>query len=121
MADKIVLKINSTVLELTSDKYSEKFSAVDSINTSEAGTTLRSVVRTGIPTLSVSYKCDATEKAKLDTFNKASSLTVKRWSEEASAEITWRAYMDGYSADLIIETSNTRFYKVSFTLKDLET
>ena len=86
MADKITLALNNTYLDLSADKYTESHSAVDTINKSEAGTTLRAVVRTGIPTLSVSYKCDATEKAKLDGFSKASSLSCKRWSEEDAAE-----------------------------------
>lgn len=120
MADKIRLALNNTYLDLSADKYTETHSAVDTINKSEAGTTLRAVVRTGIPTLSVSYKCDATEKALLDGFSRTSSLTCKRWSEGAAAETSWTCYMSNYQADLEIETSDTRFYKVSFKLNDLE-
>ena len=120
MANKINLKLGTTTLDLTDDKYSENFKNVDSLKTSEAGTTLRAVVRTGIPTLSVSYKCDAAEKARLDNFAKASKLTCTRWSETAGSDITWSCFMSNYSADLIVETSTTRFYKVSFKLEDLE-
>ena len=117
----IQLTINNYTLELTDDKYSESYSAVDTVNKSEAGTTLRAVVRTGIPTLSVSYKCIDSEKALLDYLNKQSSLTATRWSEEDSgADIEWTCYMSNYSADLIVDGENHRFYKVSFKLNDLE-
>ena len=119
--DKIVLKLNGVALDLTDDKYTESYSAVDNVNVSEAGTNLRAVVRTHIPTLSVSYKCTAGQKALLDGFNRASSLLATKWCEEDSgAAISWNCYMSGYSADLIVETPTTRFYKVSFKLIDLE-
>lgn len=120
MADVISLKLDNITLDLTNDKYSESFKNVDSLKTSEAGTTLRAVVRTGIPTLSIGYQCDASEKAKLDTLNRASKLTCKRWDEESGAIVTWHCFMSNYSADLILETAITRFYKVSFKLEDLE-
>lgn len=120
MADVISLKLDNITLDLTNDKYSESFKNVDSLKTSEAGTTLRAVVRTGIPSLSVAYKCDGTEKGKLDTLNRASKLTCKRWNEESGAVVTWHCFMSNYSADLILETATTRFYKVSFKLEDLE-
>lgn len=121
MDEKIILKLNNIALELTNDSYKESFSSVDNVNTSEAGTTLRDVTRTGIPSLSVAYKCDGMEKAKLDAFNKASSLTATRYDETEQDDIEWECFMSGYSADLIIETSNTRMYAVSFKLEDLET
>lgn len=120
MANVITLKLNNTVLDLTNEKYTESFKHVDKLSVSEAGTNLRAVTRTGIPTLAVSYKCDGTEKAKLDSFNKASSLTCKRYDESTSTEVSWTCFMTGYSADLIIEAGSERFYKVSFKLEDLE-
>lgn len=116
----IQLTLNGHALDLTDDKFSESFSAVDSISTSEAGTTLRAVTRAGIPTLSVSYKCLETEKALLDEMSRASSLIASRWSEESAATVQWVCYMNGYSADLITERGSHRYYKVSFKLNDLE-
>lgn len=117
----IQLTLNGHTLELTDDKYTESFRAVDTINTSEAGTTLRAVVRAGVPTLSVSYKCIDSERAVLDYLNRQSSLTASRWSEEDSGlDLQWTCYMSDYSADLISEDSSHRYYKVSFKLNDLE-
>lgn len=120
MANVIELKLNNTTLTLTADKYKTSYKSVDALNTSEAGTTIRSVIRTGILTMDIGYKCDAAEKKLLDGWNKASSLTCKYYDEETSAVKTWTCFMSNYSADLIMETSTTRFYKVSFKLNDLE-
>ena len=120
MANKIELKINNVTLELTSDKYEESYENVDSLNVSEAGTNLRAVTRTAIPTLSVSYICDATEKKKLDGFAHASSLLAHKWDEYSETVDSWACFIDGYTADLIVETPTTRFYKVGFKLIDLE-
>ena len=120
MANKIELKINNDTLELTNEKYEESYKNVDSLNVSEAGTNLRAVMRTAIPTLSVSYKCDATEKKKLDGFARASSLLAQKWDEYSEAVDSWACFIDGYTADLIVETPTTRYYKVSFKLIDLE-
>ena len=117
----ISLALNGRYLDLTDDKYSENYGAVDNVSTSEAGTTLRAVTRTHITTLSVAYKCIEEEKAFLDECDKASMLTASKWSEEDSgAELEWPCYMSGYSADLIVDGSTHRFYKVSFKLNDLE-
>lgn len=113
------LKLNGTALQLTKGTYKESFKNVDRVNTSEGGHTLRAVTRTGIPTLNCSYTCDGLEKARLDNFAESSSLTATIFSERLQATTTWLCYMDGYSADLIIENGNERFYKVSFNLNDL--
>ena len=119
--ETVTLSLNGHVLELTDDKYSESYGAVDSRNTSEAGTTLRAVTRTHIPTLSVSYKCIDSEKAFLDECDKASRLTANKWSEEDSGcLLEWDCFMSNYSADLIVDGESHRFYKVSFKLNDLE-
>lgn len=121
MANKIYLSLDGRELALTNDSFKESFSAVDNLNTSEAGTTLRSVVRTGIPSLSITYKCDAGEKKYLDKEVRKPVIVAKRWDEVSETKRTWRCFMSNYSADLIIETSTTRFYKVSFKLNDLST
>lgn len=121
MANKIILKLNGTALSLTDDSFKESYSAVDNVNTSEAGTTLRAVVRTGIPGRSISYKCDETEKALLDGFNKLSSLTVTLYDEVAQRNKNWKCFMEGYSASLIVDAGTKRYYKVSFKLRDLST
>lgn len=118
---KIILKLNGTPLSLTADSYKDSYSAVDHVSQSEAGTTLRAVVRTGILSKSITYKCDSTEKALLDGFNKLSSLIATYYDEVAGRNKTWKCFMEGYSAELISEDATKRYYKVSFKLRDLST
>lgn len=120
MAAKIVLKLNGTALDLTNDKFDEERSSVDSINTSEAGTTLRSVTRTGVKGYSVSYTAIETDKILLDGFANAAYLTATIYDESTAAEKTWRCYISNYKVSLILEDKSHRFYKVSFKLNDLE-
>lgn len=122
MAAVIDLKINDVSLKLTNDSYKTTFSSVDNKATTEAGTTLRAVTRTGIKKMSISYKCDQVEKILLESYQALSYLTCKYYDETTSSMKSWRCYMDGYSEDLITESvgDKTRFYKVSFTLNDLE-
>lgn len=120
MADKIELTLNSTTLALTKDKYEESYSHVDKWSVSEAGTNIRAVTRLGIPTLSVAYTCDATEYASLMTLNKGSALIASKWDEETGTTSSWTCCMTDLKASLLMETPTTRWYKVSFKLKDLE-
>ena len=120
MAYKIALKLDNTTLDLTNDQYSESFSSVDSRNTSEAGTTLRAVTRTGIRKMSVSYECTETDKIALEALAKLSSVTATLYDETTAANVTWTCFVDGFKADLQIEDNRHRYYKVSFTLNDLE-
>ena len=120
MAFKITLILNSTTLDLTNDQYSESYSSVDSRNTSEAGTTLRAVTRTGIRKMSISYECIEADKIALEALTKLSSVTATLYDETTSANVTWTCFVDGFKADLQIEDSSHRYYKVSFTLNDLE-
>ena len=115
----ITLILDGIELELTNDSYKESFKNVDSLSTSEAGTTLRSVTRTGIRGLNVSYECIESEKVKLDALSKQSSLCAQIFDETEEDIIDWRCFMSGYSADLEVD-GNNRFYKVSFNLNDLE-
>lgn len=119
MANKIILKINGTALNLTNDSFKESFSSVDNINTSEAGTTLRSVTRTGIPSRSFSFKCTETDKILLDGYSKLSRVTATLFNEAAGTNKTWECFISNYSSDLIIEDGSHRYYKVSFKLNDL--
>ena len=120
MAYKITLILNSATLDLTNDKYEESYSSVDLRNTSEAGTTLRAVTRTGVRKMSISYDCTETDKIALEALAKLSSVTATLYDETTATNVTWTCFVDGFKADLQIEDNSHRYYKVSFTLNDLE-
>lgn len=112
--------MNNKTVELTNDKYEETFSHVDKWSVSEAGTNLRAVTRLDIRSLSVSCQCIASEVKDLREFNQASSLIASIWDEATQAALSWVCCMTDLKTSLTVETPTTRYYKVSFKLKDLE-
>lgn len=114
----ICLFLNGTEIPLTRGSYSESRGYVDNQNVTEAGTTVRELVRSGIASLSVSLVCDSSEKQVLDAFADEASLSVSYWSEKAGALASMSGYLDGYRANLLSDSSG-RFYEVSFTVQEL--
>ena len=116
----IQIIINGTEIKLNAGSYKEFPRVVENRNKTEAGTTHRDIIRTGIGHLDVSMNSDDVEKAFFDDCVNASELTVKYWSERAGALVTKSMFMDpdSYSADLVVETSIHRYYNVSFTLEE---
>ena len=116
----IQLFINDTEINLNAGSYKEYPRVVETRNETEAGTTHRDIVRTGIGHLDISMNADETEKAFFDDCVDASMLTVRYWSERAGALVEKTMYLDpdSYSADLIVETGGHRYYDVSFTLEE---
>ena len=118
MSDKIELYIDSSALALSKDSFTEKLGSEEKIFKTEAGTKNRLIQRTGIYGLSVSYKGTEAEKILLDAAVQKNSVTVKTWDETTSALVTRTMYIDpsSYSASLISEDSNHRYYSFSFEL-----
>lgn len=114
----ICLIFNNTEIPLTKGSYSEKREYVDNRNVTEAGHTVREVVRTGIVTLSVSLVCDSEEKQVLDGFADESALSVIYWSEKTGTLENINGFIDGYSANLKVD-ADERFYDVSFEVREL--
>ena len=118
----IILKLNNTELALTNDSYKETLSSVEDTHIKEAGTTIRTITRTGIYGLSVTYKGTETEKIILDGAVQQDYLTVKVWDEMTGAQTEHRMYINpsSYKSSLIMEDDDHRYYELSFTLEDLE-
>ena len=121
MAAVIALYLNNTEIPLTAGTYKENRTYVDNQLTSQAGTIMRVLVRSGIVGLSVNLVADETTKASLDGFADAESLTVKYYSEKAAALVEFTGFIDGYSADLKIEdvTNTHRWYDISFSVVNM--
>ena len=116
----IRLVIDETEINLNAGSYKEYPKVVETRNETEAGTTHRNIVRTGIGHLDVSMNADESEKAFFDECVNASMLSVQYWSEVEEAMVTKDMFLDpdSYSADLIVETGSHRYYTVSFTLEE---
>ena len=116
----IRLIINETEINLNAGSYKEYPRVVENRNKTEAGTTHRDIIRTGIGHVDVSMNADETEKAFFDECADTPMLSVQYWSERTEAMVTKTMFMDpdSYSADLIVETGGHRYYDVSFTLEE---
>ncbi len=116
----IRLIINETEINLNAGDYQEYPRVIETRHETEAGTTHRDILRTGIGHLSVSMNADDTEKAFFDDCANASTLSVQDWSESAGALVTKTMFLDpdSYKADLLVETGSHRYYTVSFNLEE---
>ena len=116
----IRLIINGTEINLNRGSYQEYPRVIETRHETEAGTTHRNILRTGIGHLAVSMNADEAEKAFFDECANASTLSVRYWSESAAAMVTKTMFLDpeSYKAELLVETGSHRYYTTSFTLEE---
>ena len=116
----VKLIINNTEIKLNKGSYKEYPRVIENRNETEAGTTHRNIVRTGIGHLEITMNADESEKAFFDNCVNAATLSVQYWSESAAAMVAKNMFLDpgSYKADLIVEIGEHRYYNVSFTLEE---
>jgi hypothetical protein len=122
MTFQTYLKINGKALPVQKDDYSVEYRDVvaDSGGVTEAGTTIRDVIREGIPSISVTIPVSAAWLQKLRKMKKEPSLTVE-WLDPETGELsTGTMYMDGFKVSLEHDTSGGGLWTVSFSLEDLD-
>lgn len=91
----------------------------DSGGETEAGTTQRDVVRTGVVTIAVAFSVSAAWLARLTAFSKQEKLTVQYFDTEELALKETEMYVTGFKAKLYKDTSRKGLWTVSFTLNEL--
>ena len=122
MTFQTYLKINGKALPVQKDDYSVEYRDVvaDSGGVTEAGTTIRDVIREGIPSISVTIPVSAAWLQKLRKMKKEPYLTVE-WLDPETGELsTGTMYMDGFKVSLEHDTSGGGLWTVSFSLEDLD-
>ena len=115
------LKINGVALPVQKDDYSVDYSDVvaDSGGVTEAGTTIRDVIREGVPSISVSIPVSLNWLKKLRKMKKEPYLNVE-WFDPDSGELaSGIMYMDGFKVSLEHDTGSGGLWMVSFSLEDL--
>ncbi len=121
MTFQTYLKINGIALPVQKDDYSVEYTDVvaDSGGVTEAGTTIRDVIREGIPSISVTIPVSITWLKKLRKLKKLPSLSVE-WLDPETGELSsGTMYMDGFKVSLEHDTSTGSLWTVSFSLEDL--
>ena len=122
MTFKTYLKINGTALPVQKDDYSVDYSDVvaDSGGVTEAGTTIRDVIREGVPSISVSIPVSVTWLKRLRKMKRQPYLTVEWMDPETGDLSTGIMYMDSFKVSLEHDTSGGGLWTVSFSLEDLD-
>jgi hypothetical protein len=117
MAFTDYLKIGGTPLPLP-DSYDLSLSDVeaDTGGETEAGTTQRDVVRTGVVTIAVSFSVSPAWLKKLTAFSKKDKLAVEYFDTEDLELKETEMYIKGFKAALYKDTSYKGLWSVSFTL-----
>ena len=122
MSFQTYLKINGNALPVQKDDYSVNYSDViaDSGGVTEAGTTIRDVIREGVPSISVTIPVSLTWLKKLRKMKREPYLDVE-WKDPETGELsTGIMYMDGFKVSLEHDTSAGGLWTVSFSLEDLD-
>lgn len=122
MTFQTYLKINGKVIPVQKDDYSIDYTDVvaDSGGVTEAGTTIRDVIREGVPSISVQIPVSASWLKTLRKLKKEPSLNVE-WLDPETGELSSGImYMDGFKVSLEHDTSGGSLWMVSFSLEDLD-
>ena len=122
MTFQTYIRINGEALPVQKDDYSIDYTDVvaDSGGVTEAGTTIRDVIREGVPSISVTIPVSASWLKKLRKLKKEPYLNVE-WLDPETGELSSGImYMDGFKVALKHDTSGGSLWNVSFSLEDLD-
>ena len=119
MAFILYLKFDNTALPLP-DSYDLDLTDVeaDSGGETEAGTTQRDVVRTGVVTIGVSFSVSSAWLKRLTAYSKKPKIAVQYFDTEDLALKETEMYITGYKAKRYKDTSYKGLWTVSFTLNE---
>lgn len=90
----------------------------DSSGETEAGTTQRDIVRSGVANISVSFQVSPDWLKKLSLMRKKPKLVVDFFNTETMVREAREMYIDGFKTSLAHDTSQKGLWKVSFDLKE---
>ena len=114
------LEINGTEIPIP-QTYDLAFTSVlaDTSGETEAGTSQRDVIRSGIAEISVSLDVNAVWLGRISAYSKLAKLNVRFFDTELLTLRSAEMYMDSFSASLIKDTAKKGFWNVSFKLKEM--
>lgn len=102
------------------DSYEVEMADVeaDSGGETEAGTTQRDVIRSGVVTIPVSFSLSPKWVKAMTEFRRKPKIAVEYFDTETLEARRTEMYMEGYKEGLVKDTSYKGLWKVSFTLKE---
>ena len=120
MTFQTYLKINGAALPVQKDDYSVDYSDVvaNSGGVTEAGTTIRDVIREGVPSISVTLPVSLSWLKRLRAMKREPYLDVEWLDPETGQLSSGVMYMDGFKVSLEHDTSAGGLWTVSFKLEE---
>lgn len=123
--DKTYLKINNNPLPVEPDKgYTITILDYEQVDETEAGTSVRNLVRTDIPFISVKFMCDKKMLKELREFKVSLSLDVYYFDPTVGVNednLKYALmYITNYSEVFKADTKDGGIWSVSFDLKFLD-
>lgn len=119
------LYFNNEEIALKKGSYKINFADVESLNKSEAGTTIREIIREGVIKISVTDIVDDAGVKKYRDYKALGSLTVKYYDPSALAFVEFIGYLTNFNCDLMkadVDDSNgytnKTFWSVSFDIAE---
>lgn len=122
-SNKVYLQIEDDVLPVEPKKgYNLSLSDAEEVEETEAGTKLRLLTRTGIPTISVKFDCDKQMLQAMRGYRKQPYVHVKYFDPDVSGDELAEdlMYVTGYKESMLADTNDGGIWSVSFSLEDLE-
>ena len=119
MAFTNYLRIDGTEMPLpTSYDLSLSDVEADSSGETEAGTTQRDIVRSGVAEISVAFQVSPAWLKKLSLMRAKPKLPVEFFNTETMLRETRDMYIDGFKTSLAHDTTKKGLWKVSFDLNE---
>ena len=119
------LYFNAEEVALKKGSYKLNFADVESLNKSEAGTTIREIIREGIVKISVTDIVDDAGVKKYRDYKALDSLTIKYYDPSALAFVEFTGYLTNFNCDLMYADvddsngyTNKTFWSVSFDIAE---
>lgn len=120
--DKTYLKINENVIPVEPSKgYNISIGDYEQVDKTEAGTSVRNLSRSGIPSISVMLRCDKQMVRLYRQLRKRLSLDVYYYDPEGVNDLKYDLmYMTNYNEKFIADIKGGGIWEVTFNLEDLE-
>ena len=119
------LYFNNEEIALLKGSYKLNYTDVESLNKSEAGTTIREMIREGVLKISVQTYADDTWVQKFRAYKALDSVTVKYYDPAALDFEEFEGYITNFACDLYkadVDDSNgytnKTFWSVSFDIAE---
>lgn len=119
-SEVVYLKINDDILPVEPHKgYEVDFNDYQSVNQTEAGTSIRDLVRGDIPRITVNFQCNREMLQNMRRYKNSVSLDVYYYSPYKIMEHDIM-FVSNYKEKLLADTNDGGIWQVGFILEDLE-